>query len=170
MRWENELNASKDTFSFVTQGLPHINFIDSKQFCRFRLRPYFCAVDMAERSNAAVLKTVDCHRSGGSNPSLSASARRSSTERRRAFYFHFFLPIQRATADRSEVSSPPTEALAQVGFFIWWATDAYAIASAAAHGRSPRTSPPSYNYLISQAQVGLRPPELNRAQAGFLFS
>ncbi len=29
---------------------------------------------MAERSNAAVLKTVDCHRSGGSNPSLSASS------------------------------------------------------------------------------------------------
>ena len=28
---------------------------------------------MAERSNAAVLKTVDCHRSGGSNPSLSAT-------------------------------------------------------------------------------------------------
>jgi hypothetical protein len=27
---------------------------------------------MAERSNAAVLKTVDCNRSGGSNPSLSA--------------------------------------------------------------------------------------------------
>src|SRR5437588_12865405 len=26
---------------------------------------------MEERSNAAVLKTVDCHRSGGSNPSLS---------------------------------------------------------------------------------------------------
>ena len=33
---------------------------------------YFCAGEMAERSNAAVLKTVDCHRSGGSNPSLSA--------------------------------------------------------------------------------------------------
>ena len=32
---------------------------------------------MAERSNAAVLKTVDCNRSGGSNPSLSASAHRS---------------------------------------------------------------------------------------------
>ena len=29
--------------------------------------------EMAERSNAAVLKTVDCHRSGGSNPSFSAS-------------------------------------------------------------------------------------------------
>ncbi len=28
---------------------------------------------MAERSNAAVLKTVDCNRSGGSNPSLSAT-------------------------------------------------------------------------------------------------
>ncbi len=27
---------------------------------------------MAERSNAAVLKTVDCNRSGGSNPSSSA--------------------------------------------------------------------------------------------------
>ena len=29
--------------------------------------------EMAERSNAAVLKTVDCNRSGGSNPSFSAS-------------------------------------------------------------------------------------------------
>ena len=34
--------------------------------------PYFCGGEMAERSNAAVLKTVDCNRSGGSNPSLSA--------------------------------------------------------------------------------------------------
>ena len=34
---------------------------------------YFRRGEMAERSNAAVLKTVDCHRSGGSNPSLSAS-------------------------------------------------------------------------------------------------
>ena len=29
--------------------------------------------EMAEWSNAAVLKTVDCNRSGGSNPSFSAS-------------------------------------------------------------------------------------------------
>jgi hypothetical protein len=36
---------------------------------------YFCAGEMAERSNAAVLKTVDCHRSGGSNPSLSAKSK-----------------------------------------------------------------------------------------------
>ncbi len=35
-------------------------------------KPYFCRGEMAERSNAAVLKTVDCYRSGGSNPSLSA--------------------------------------------------------------------------------------------------
>ncbi len=28
--------------------------------------------ELAEWSNAAVLKTVDCNRSGGSNPSLSA--------------------------------------------------------------------------------------------------
>ncbi len=33
---------------------------------------YFCRGELAEWSNAAVLKTVDCHRSGGSNPSLSA--------------------------------------------------------------------------------------------------
>jgi hypothetical protein len=32
--------------------------------------------EMAERSNAAVLKTVDCNRSGGSNPSFSAEATR----------------------------------------------------------------------------------------------
>lgn len=34
----------------------------------------FALGEMAERSNAAVLKTVDCNRSGGSNPSLSAKA------------------------------------------------------------------------------------------------
>ena len=34
---------------------------------------YFCHGEMAERFNAAVLKTVDCNRSGGSNPSLSAT-------------------------------------------------------------------------------------------------
>ena len=31
--------------------------------------------EMAERSNAAVLKTVEGHTSGGSNPSLSATCR-----------------------------------------------------------------------------------------------
>ena len=33
---------------------------------------YFCRGEMAEWSIAAVLKTADCQRSGGSNPSLSA--------------------------------------------------------------------------------------------------
>src|SRR5690606_39782651 len=33
---------------------------------------YFCSGELAEWSNAAVLKTVNCHRIGGSNPSLSA--------------------------------------------------------------------------------------------------
>ena len=33
---------------------------------------YICGGEMAEWSIAAVLKTVDCNRSGGSNPSLSA--------------------------------------------------------------------------------------------------
>ena len=37
------------------------------------MKDYFIFGEMAERSNAAVLKTVDCNRSGGSNPSLSAS-------------------------------------------------------------------------------------------------
>ena len=41
----------------------------------FQKKCYFCALkngEMAERSNAAVLKTVEGHTSGGSNPSLSA--------------------------------------------------------------------------------------------------
>ena len=45
-----------------------------KFFCRECLYPYFCAGEMAERSNAAVLKTVEVKASGGSNPSLSASS------------------------------------------------------------------------------------------------
>ena len=34
--------------------------------------PYETSGEMAERSNAVVLKTIDCNRSGGSNPSFSA--------------------------------------------------------------------------------------------------
>ena len=36
--------------------------------------------EMAEWSNAAVLKTVDCNRSGGSNPSFSAKMARGDTQ------------------------------------------------------------------------------------------
>ena len=47
---------------------------------RITKKCYFCALigEMAERSNAAVLKTVDLHGSGGSNPSLSANNRRGA--------------------------------------------------------------------------------------------
>ncbi len=38
---------------------------------------YFCRGEMAEWSNAAVLKTVEGHTSGGSNPSLSAKCTRN---------------------------------------------------------------------------------------------
>ena len=43
-------------------------------FCVVVFLLYICTRigEMAEWSIAAVLKTVDCHRSGGSNPSLSA--------------------------------------------------------------------------------------------------
>ena len=58
-------------------------------FCDLILQTYFCRGEMAERSNAAVLKTVDCNRSGGSNPSLSASAHRSVSNGGRFFFVGF---------------------------------------------------------------------------------
>jgi hypothetical protein len=42
------------------------------RICSFGLYSYFCAGELAEWSIAAVLKTVDCYRSAGSNPPLSA--------------------------------------------------------------------------------------------------
>ena len=42
-------------------------------FLKNALSVYFCRGEMAERSNAAVLKTVEVQASGGSNPSLSAT-------------------------------------------------------------------------------------------------
>ncbi len=50
---------------------------------------------MAEWSNAVVLKTIVRQRTGGSNPSLSAYARRSSSLRRRAFLFYLILIFKR---------------------------------------------------------------------------
>ena len=49
---------------------------------------------MAEWSIAAVLKTVDCQRSGGSNPSLSASSRYI-----RDFFMPFYTYILRSLKD-----------------------------------------------------------------------
>ena len=45
-----------------------------KIFGRLHGEPNFASGEMAERSNAAVLKTVEGHTSGGSNPSLSAGS------------------------------------------------------------------------------------------------
>jgi hypothetical protein len=44
----------------------------AKIFGRLPVDPNFAPGEMAERSIAAVLKTVEGHTSGGSNPSLSA--------------------------------------------------------------------------------------------------
>ncbi len=40
----------------------------SKIYFLLKSKPYFCAGELAERSNAAVLKTVEGHTSWGSNP------------------------------------------------------------------------------------------------------
>jgi hypothetical protein len=77
---------------------------------------------MAERSNAAVLKTVDCQRSGGSNPSLSASARRSFSEdgffyglRRTESVLNSSLKKMKAFQRRPLFSlMPPTKGILQV--------------------------------------------------------
>jgi hypothetical protein len=50
-----------------------IKTINKISFGMKTFKTYFCAGEMAERSNAAVLKTVEGHTSGGSNPSLSAT-------------------------------------------------------------------------------------------------
>jgi hypothetical protein len=51
---------------------------------------YFCGGEMAEWSNAAVLKTVEGHTSGGSNPSFSAKKNPLSDYWAKGF-FNFFL-------------------------------------------------------------------------------
>ena len=47
--------------------------------------------EMAEWSNAAVLKTVDCNRSGGSNPSFSAELGATKEAVPKGQPFHFYL-------------------------------------------------------------------------------
>ncbi len=61
---------------------------------------YFCSGEMAEWSNAAVLKTVEGNTSGGSNPSFSAEMHRRKTQSPVnhhltglfCFYLSWFLP------------------------------------------------------------------------------
>ena len=66
-----------------------IYFCKSKKVTIFALAIRFwlsLTGEMAERSNAAVLKTVDCNRSGGSNPSFSAEFGKLSKIRTSRFF------------------------------------------------------------------------------------
>ena len=60
-----------------------------KNYCIFA--PAFG--EMAERSNAAVLKTVEGHTSGGSNPSFSATFVKARNQRFHAFSFSEFAKL-----------------------------------------------------------------------------
>jgi hypothetical protein len=52
---------------------------------------YFAPGEMAERSNAAVLKTVEVKASGGSNPSLSAENPLKQRQRGFLLFCYLFL-------------------------------------------------------------------------------
>ena len=67
----------------------------------------FAAGEMAERSNAAVLKTVDCNRSGGSNPSLSAFAHRSLDSGGLCLFQDIFFKLGWASVDTVRKLCPP---------------------------------------------------------------
>ena len=71
---DDKLSVISNQFKTLSSS---INII-RQNFCQSTLYTYFCRGEMAERSNAAVLKTVDCYRSGGSNPSLSAESCKSN--------------------------------------------------------------------------------------------
>ncbi len=82
---------------------PHPSII----FCNLPSNPNFARGEMAERSIAAVLKTVEGQTSGGSNPSLSAFAHRSfsaggpfywwaSEDEVRHGCFHLFFYVKRS--------------------------------------------------------------------------
>ena len=66
-------------------------------FCNQKNNFTFAPGEMAEWSNAAVLKTVDLHGSGGSNPSLSAELVWSLEHEQQFYDFKLFLLLQRCT-------------------------------------------------------------------------
>jgi hypothetical protein len=73
-------------------GFKPILKIFSLPFCVSK-KMYFCSGEMAERSNAAVLKTVVPQGTGGSNPSLSAKSKKPRENGA------FFLTRTKYTAD-----------------------------------------------------------------------
>ena len=68
---------------------------------------------MAEWSIAAVLKTVDCHRSGGSNPSLSAKP----VKRKFDGFFYVFLKTELIGPGGRIPLSPHSEKAPFLGLF-----------------------------------------------------
>jgi hypothetical protein len=64
---------------------------------------YFCSGELAEWSNAAVLKTVDLCGSGGSNPSLSAKKQKAPQLGR--FLFLDFRSQARLSGRRPEIKT-----------------------------------------------------------------
>ena len=72
----------------------------SLKFARIKNKAYLCnrkpqkQGEMAEWSIAAVLKTVEGHTSGGSNPSLSAASNNKPAEIQRVFFYHKLLVPQ----------------------------------------------------------------------------
>jgi hypothetical protein len=94
--FETKSQAFKsETFFKTFEGRKFLNKMelsDAKiNFCHLTLRSYFCRGEMAERSNAAVLKTVEVQASGGSNPSLSAGKNNIKKSKARKIFFADFL-------------------------------------------------------------------------------
>ncbi len=77
----NAINAFREYAANEKSNPLKVEKKNKKEACRSKKNITFAPGEMAERSNAAVLKTVDCNRSGGSNPSFSAFARRSELRR-----------------------------------------------------------------------------------------
>ena len=94
------IRYNKLILSKLMKGLGRRQVKSIKIFCTIRIKFYICTRnterycstgEMAERSNAAVLKTVDCNRSGGSNPSF--SAKKTDSENYRFFYVQKLLRV-----------------------------------------------------------------------------
>ncbi len=77
----DEMNTSRVNSVIILYGIEKALYICTHLFGSLALR---CTGGMAEWSNAAVLKTVEGHTSGGSNPSSSAM---KSPQKCGFFYF-----------------------------------------------------------------------------------
>jgi hypothetical protein len=99
---------------------------------------YFCSGELAEWSNAVVLKTIDLHGSGGSNPSL--SAKRNEFPARSAGIF-CLQPSQTCLSERWNKKYPVSEA--NEGFNKVWDLPL---------SRDQELIPPSLNKRLNRIQ------------------